>query len=257
MSERVSTGRVTGKVAIITGAAGAIGSATARQMVDQGARVVLADRNAEGLSRLCAELGQDALGHECDIAQESSAQELTELARSRFGRLDVIHSNAVFTYESDKTTTATPDEVWRAMFEVIVMATVWLCRHGIPLMRETGGGSIIATSSGAARTPTGSKVAYGTVKAALESLTRYTASMYGAEGIRCNAVSPGFVLTDSTRSIFDAAALERFKAGSAAGRLCLPEDIADVVVFLASDAARYVSGQLIPVNGGGAKPFAW
>lgn len=251
------TGRVSGKVAIITGAAGAIGAATARLMVAEGAQVVLADRNAEGVSTLSPELGDSAAALACDITEESSAARLVELARTRFGRLDAIHSNAVFTYPSDTTTTATPDEAWRGMFEVIVMATVWLCRHGIPVMRENGGGSIITTSSGAARTPTGSKVAYGTVKAALESLTRYTASMYGTEGIRCNTVSPGFVLTDSTRAIFDADALARFDAGSAAGRLCLPDDIAEVVVFLASDAARYVSGQLIPVNGGGPKPMKW
>jgi NAD(P)-dependent dehydrogenase (short-subunit alcohol dehydrogenase family) len=143
------------------------------------------------------------------------------------------------------------------MFEVVVMAAVYGCRHAIPPMIETGGGSIINTSSGAASSATGSKIAYGTAKGALETFTLYTASMYGAEGVRCNAVAPGFVLTEGTRALFDDGGIERFAAQAAAGRLCQPDDIAEVVVFLASDAARYMSGQVLTVNGGGSRAQAW
>jgi NAD(P)-dependent dehydrogenase (short-subunit alcohol dehydrogenase family) len=147
--------------------------------------------------------------------------------------------------------------VWLDTFRVIVMAATYGCRHAIPAMLETGGGSIVNTSSGAARHATGSRIAYGSCKAALETFTMYTATIHGAQGIRCNAVAPGFVLTEGTKELFDDARLDAFAAGAVAGRVCMPEDIADVVVFLASDAARYVSGQTIVVNGGGARALAW
>jgi NAD(P)-dependent dehydrogenase (short-subunit alcohol dehydrogenase family) len=88
-------------------------------------------------------------------------------------------------------------------------------------------------------------------------MSLYTASIFGQKGIRSNVVSPGFVLTEGTREIFDERKLKAFEAIAVAGRVCLPEDVADVVVFLASDAARYVSGQVVTVNGGGVKVMAW
>ena len=112
-------------------------------------------------------------------------------------------------------------------------------------------------SSGAARAATGSKIAYGTMKAALETLSLYTAATFGVGGIRSNVVAPGFVLTDGTRELFDEAGIERFAAGAAAGRLCRPEDVAEVVVFLGSDEACYVSGEVVRVNGGGSRVTAW
>jgi len=163
----------------------------------------------------------------------------------------------VYASPDDTDTVGTPDHVWLEMHAVVVMAAVYGCRHAIPAMIETGGGSIVSTSSGAARSATGSKIAYGTAKAGLETLSLYTASMFGHQGIRSNVVAPGFVLTEGTREIFDDAQLQAFGDTSAAGRVCLPEDIADVVVFLASDEARYVSGQVVPVTGGGMRAMAW
>ena len=95
------------------------------------------------------------------------------------------------------------------------------------------------------------------MKAALETLSLYTAASFGIDGIRSNVVAPGFVLTAGTRELFDEAGIERFAAGAAAGRLCVPEDVAEVVVFLASEEARYVSGEVIRVNGGGSRVTPW
>jgi NAD(P)-dependent dehydrogenase (short-subunit alcohol dehydrogenase family) len=202
-------------------------------------------------------LGSSAVGLVGDVRAENAVASLVATALERFGRLDVLHNNAVAALPDDTDVATTPDEAWRRMFDVVVMAAVYGCRHAIPAMQRGGGGSIVNMSSGAAHAATGSKIAYGTMKAALETLSLYTAASFGVEGIRSNVVAPGFVLTDGTRELFDEAGIERFASGAAAGRLCVPEDVAEVVVFLASDEARYVSGEVLRVNGGGSRVTAW
>jgi NAD(P)-dependent dehydrogenase (short-subunit alcohol dehydrogenase family) len=251
------TGRLDGKVAIVTGAAQGIGAATARLMVAEGASVVLADLDEPGVQRIADALGDQAVAHGADVMVEDDVAALVQTAITKFGRLDALHNNAVTSWATDTDAVGTPDSVWLDTFQVIVMAAAYGCRHAIPVMLETGGGAIVNTSSGAARSPTGSRIAYGSCKAALETFTMYTATIHGPQGIRCNAVAPGFVLTEGTRELFDDARLDAFANGAAAGRACAPEDIADVVVFLSSDEARYVSGQTIVVNGGGARALAW
>lgn len=251
------TGRLTGKVAIVTGGANGIGAATAKLMVAEGAQVLIADRNHEQAEALAGQLGSAAVAQRADVRREADIAALVDSAVTQFGRLDVLHNNAVAALDSDTDTVSTPDAAWREMFDVVIMAAVHGCRHAIPAMRRTGGGSIVNMSSGAARSATGSKIAYGTMKGGLETLSLYTANMYGVDGIRSNVVAPGFVLTDGTREIFDDAGIEKFASRSAAGRLCTPEDVAEVVVFLASDSSRYVSGHVVSVNGGGSRSVAW
>ena len=251
------SGRLNGKVAIVTGGANGIGAATATLMVAEGAQVVIGDVDDERAAALAEQLGTAAVSHHADVRKESDIATLVEAAIYRFGRLDVLHNNAVAALDADTDTVNTPDATWQEMFEVVIMAAVHGCRHAIPVMQRTGGGSIVNMSSGAARAATGSKIAYGTMKGGLETLSLYTANRYGVDGIRSNIVAPGFVLTDGTREIFDDASIERFASMSAAGRLCTPEDVAEVVVFLASDESRYVSGQVVSVNGGGSRSVAW
>lgn len=250
-------GRLQGKVAIVTGAAGGIGSATARRFVAEGASVVLGDLDAAGALRVAEELGPAAVAARADVTREADVQALVELALARFGRLDVLHNNAVTAFADDGDTLSTSNETWQATFEVVVLAAVYGCRHAIPAMLRTGGGSIVTMSSGAAHHPTGSRIAYGTCKAAIETLSAYTASMYGAQGIRSNVVSPGFVLTPATRALFDERQLAAFGESAAAGRVATPEDVAQVVVYLASPDAAYVSGQVVTVDGGGARGLKW
>jgi NAD(P)-dependent dehydrogenase (short-subunit alcohol dehydrogenase family) len=251
------TDRLAGKVAIVTGSARGIGAATARLMVAEGASVVLADLDAGGIDRVAAELGDRAVAQPTDVTLEADVAATVERAVSTFGRLDVLHNNAVAASAADTDAVGTPDDVWLATYRVIVMAAAYGCRHAIPAMVETGGGSIVNTSSGAAQGSSGNRIAYGSCKGALETFTKYAANLHGVQGIRCNAVAPGFVLTEGTKELFDDARLEQFAKAAAAGRVCTPEDIADVVVFLASDEARYVSGQVVTVNGGGTRVMTW
>jgi NAD(P)-dependent dehydrogenase (short-subunit alcohol dehydrogenase family) len=250
-------GRLKGKVAIVTGAAGGIGGATARLFVAEGASVVLGDLDGAGTSRVAEALGAAAVATSADVTRESDVAGLVSLALVKFGRLDILHNNAVTAYADDGDTVGTPNTVWQKTFEVVVMAAVYGCRHAIPAMLKTGGGSIVTMSSGAAHHPTGSRIAYGTCKAAIETLSTYTASMYGAQAIRSNVVSPGFVLTPATRGLFDEAQLAAFAATAAAGRVATAEDVAQVVAYLASDDAAYVSGQVVKVDGGGARGLKW
>lgn len=251
------TDRLNGKVAILTGAAGGIGSATARLFAAEGAALVLADLDEAGVKALAGELGAEAVAVAADVTQESAVKRLVETALARFGRLDVLHNNAVTAFAADTDPVETPNAIWQQTFEVVVMAAVYGCRHAIPAMRASGGGAIVTMSSGAAHHPTGSRIAYGTCKAAIETLSAYTASMFGAEGIRSNVVSPGFVLTPATRKLFDDAQLAAFASTAAAGRVATPEDVAQVVAYLASDDAAYVSGQVVTVDGGGTRGLRW
>ncbi|MFK7894756.1 MAG: SDR family NAD(P)-dependent oxidoreductase [Myxococcota bacterium] len=247
------TNRLSDKVAIVTGAASGIGAATTRRFISEGARVVLVDRETAGLDRAVAEHGNRVTGCPGDVSQESTIEAAVDAAIQNFGRLDVIHNNAAAAFDEDAGTATTPDFVWKGTFDLVVMAAIWSCRHGIPVMRRTGGGSIINMSTGAARVGIAARSAYAVSKGALESLTIHTATQYGVDGIRCNAVAPGFVLTETTAKYFDEAALTQFENSAASGRICRPEDVADVVAFLASDDSRYVSGQILTVDGGGSR----
>jgi NAD(P)-dependent dehydrogenase (short-subunit alcohol dehydrogenase family) len=249
--------RLAGKVAIVTGAGGGIGGATARLMVAEGARVVLADRIPESLEPIGAELGEAAVAQVADVSKEDDVSGLVDLARSRFGRLDVLHNNAAITHPEDLDGVTATNAAWQKTFEVVVMAAVWGCRYAIPLMAETDGGSIVNMSSLAASNATGSHLAYGSCKGAIQSFTKYIAAMHAPEGIRCNAVAPGFVLTPGIEQLFDSASRDAVAQRAALGRICMPDEIAEVVVFLASDAASYLSGEVVAVNGAGQRVEAW
>ncbi|MFN2538382.1 MAG: SDR family NAD(P)-dependent oxidoreductase [Mycobacteriales bacterium] len=249
--------RLDGKVAIITGGGAGIGAATAELMVAEGGRVVVADINRDTAEAVAERLGDAAVAVHADVRSESDVRRLVDTAMSTFGRLDVLHNNAVAMNNDDKDAVETADEVWHNAFDMVLMSAVWAARHGVPAMLQTGGGSIVNMSTEAVRAATGSKTAYSCLKAALETHSLYIAAQYGSQGVRSNVVSPGLVVTEMMKQVLAPELLEAMAQGAAAGRACLPDDVAEVVVFLASDAARYVSGQVIQVTGGGPRPHAW
>jgi NAD(P)-dependent dehydrogenase (short-subunit alcohol dehydrogenase family) len=243
-------GRLDGKVAIVTGAGSGVGEASARAMAREGASVVVADINASAAERVAAEL-PTAVVAEVDVSDEASVIRMIATAVGTFGGLDVLHSNA-----TDSETNATDTDIVNldmALFDRIVgvnLKGMFLgCKHAIPRMLERGGGSIVCTASIEGFVGRGVRASYGACKAGVVHLTKSVASQYGRQGIRCNAVAPGLVLTPAVVDMTPAqvAASNRIYPMP---RLCKPEDVANAALFLASDEAGYVNGATLMVDGG-------
>ena len=253
-------GKLDGKVAVITGGGAGIGRATALMMAAEGAAVLVADIDGDGAATTVAQIqaaGGTALAQVADVAVEQDVEASVSAAVASFGRLDVLHNNAAYSRDDDLDVVDTPNDAWQAMLGSVLMAAVYGCRYAIPHMVRDGGGSIINMSSGAARTPLGNHLAYGAAKGALEVLTTYTAATFGPDGVRCNAIAPGFVTTEKALELFSDEVLEGMRDRSAAGRLAVPDDVARLAVFLASEESSYISGQVIACNAGGARGTRW
>ena len=240
-----------GKHALVTGAAGGIGTSIVEKLRAQGAKVVVADRLTEGIAAE-AHLPGDLLdGPYCDG--------LAAAASAALGGLDIVINNAGVITRGPVTETSDAD--WELSMGVNVEAPFRICRAAIPLMAETGGGTIVNTAScWGGKAPGLNHAIYCMTKAAIASLTQCMGMDHAHQGIRINAVCPNEVNTPMLRSGFAKRgfdpdkAVEELGRSVPLGRIAEPEDIADVVLFLASDAARYMCGALVEVNGG--KPVA-
>ena len=241
-----------GKVAIVTGGAGGIGAAVSAELARCGASVVVADIVADAAEAVAINLradGRSAIGIATDISQEDAVRALVDETIREFGRIDIIDNNAVDSDEvwsRDRTVTDMDIDVWDAVFATNVRGPMLLCKHAIPHMIEHDqGGVILNTSSGASEFgQKDSLTAYASSKGALNSLTYYVAAQYGKHRIRCNAILCGVVLTDSLRRLMGVDAVEQLARVHRLGKPSTPEDIAEIVRFLVSDASDTVTGQL-------------
>jgi NAD(P)-dependent dehydrogenase (short-subunit alcohol dehydrogenase family) len=249
--------RLNGKVAIVTGGGGGIGGATARALAREGASVLVVDVNEEAATSVAQGIrGADgaAASFRADVSEEPEVEAAIAEVVKRFGRLDVLHNNAALTdsdfLSADTAVTELSLEVWERTLAVNLRSQMLMCKHAVPIMAEQGGGSIINMSSGASLKGDRTRTAYGVSKAGVNALTLYVATSHGKKGIRANTILPGLVITDAVRAHLKEEMLASLSKATLTPAVGQPDDIADVVVFLASDESRYITGQMLAVDGG-------
>jgi NAD(P)-dependent dehydrogenase (short-subunit alcohol dehydrogenase family) len=240
-----------GKTVVVTGGASGMGAASVRAFAAGGARVVVVDRNAAGAQALAAEIGGLALGG--DVSQSAFANEVVAAVLHNYGRLDVLVNAAGIIKRTDVIHTS--DEAWRQIFGVNVDGIFFMCRAALPHMVARRRGVIINFGSIWGDIGSAGVAAYCATKGAVHNLTRAMALDHARDGIRILAVCPGEVDTPMLASERAAPSTRDFLADLAdrtipVGRLAQPEEIARVVVFLASDDASYMTGALVNVDGG-------
>ncbi len=243
-------GALEGKVALITGAASGIGLATAQLFAREGAQVAMVDRNADGVHEAARELGASAAAISADVTDEASVESMVAACVDRFGRLDIAFNNA------GVAGVAPIHEHSLAHFQRVIdvcLTGVFLClkHEAQQLIAQGAGGSIINTASINATQATAGLAAYCSAKSGVTMLTKVSALELGPHGIRVNAVGPGHTKTPMTERARDVPGFDEAMIGATPlGRLGEPSDIAQMVLYLGSDASPWVSGQLFYVDGG-------
>jgi NAD(P)-dependent dehydrogenase (short-subunit alcohol dehydrogenase family) len=237
-------GRLDGKVCVITGASGGIGSASAAAFAREGARVV-------GVDLLAGAPGELSL--ECDVTDDDAVRAMYARVRDELGRIDVLFNNAGISPTDDGSVLDTSLEAWQRVQDVNLKSVFLCCKHGIPHLLEGGGGSVINTASfvatmGAAT----SQISYSASKGAVLSLSRELGVEFARRGVRVNALCPGPVDTPLLRELFakDPVAAARRLVHVPMGRFARAEEIAAAALFLASDESSYVNASTFLVDGG-------
>ena len=244
-------------MAIVTGGGGGIGGATARALARHGAAVAVVDVDRAKAARVVAAIdgaGGQAAAFHADVSQEGEVVAAVDAAVERFGRLDILHNNAALTdsdfLHADTAVTDLSLAVWEQTMAVNLRSQMLMCKHAVPHMVRGGGGSIVNMSSGASLKGDRTRTAYGVSKAGVNALTLDVATSHGKQGVRANTILPGLVITDAVRAHLNEATLAGLSKATLTPAVGQPDDIADVVVFLASDESRYITGQMIAVDGG-------
>ena len=240
-----------GKVTIVTGAASGIGRAAARLFHAAGAILTLVDRDEAGLRETADSIGGDVLLRTADISDAAAVQAAVAATLERRGRLDCAFNNAgVDSFEW--AVADLPDEEWRRVIEIDLTGVFFCMKHEIVAMRANGGGAIVNTSSGLGLVAVANQSAYIAAKHGVLGLTKAAALEYVKEGIRVNAVCPGIIRTPmAQRGIAGNPAVEEALAKiQPIGRLGEPEEVANAALFLLSDAASFITGESLAVDGG-------
>ena len=247
-------GRVDGKVALVTGGASGIGRATALTFAREGAKLIVADMNEEGghqTVHMITEQGGDAIFVRTDVSQTVEVQALISQAVATYGRLDCAHNNAGISGGGRALTAEYAEDMWHQVIAVNLTG-VWLCmRYEIPQMLSQGSGAIVNTASVAGLIGARGLAAYVASKHGVVGLTKTAALEYATQGIRVNCVCPGVIQTPMTeRGLSNPERRARIIASEPMGRVGTPEEIAEAVVWLCSNAASFVTGHTMTVDGG-------
>ncbi|MES2025591.1 MAG: SDR family NAD(P)-dependent oxidoreductase [Pseudomonadota bacterium] len=241
------------QVAIVTGGASGIGEATCRRLVAEGATAIIADRNMALAKKLAADIGNKAHAVEFDAADVVSIRALVDGTIEKHGRLDVLHNNAAIgspeVHARDTNAIDIDFETWDLVMAVNLKAYLAASKYALPHMIARGKGVIINSASAGGFSGDISRIAYNVSKTAIIGLTRQLATQHGHQGIRCNAVAPGLVLTPAARAVA-ADVIEVMARHTLTPEMGEPHDIAGLVCFLASDEARYITGQAYIIDGG-------
>ena len=243
-------GRLDGEVALVTGSTtSAIGVEIARLFAAEGASVVVTGRNAERGAAVVESCQGRATFVAADLSEADSPSHLVDATVERFGSLTVLINNAVNTGTKDGPVTDVSDDSWFRILAVDVVAIARLCRAAIPVMASAGRGSIVNISSRAGQRGSPGYAVYAASKGALDALTRSIAVDYARQGIRCNTVSPGYILSERRDADLSDERRQRLEAMHLT-RLGEPRDVAYAALYLASREAEFVTGILLPVDGG-------
>jgi NAD(P)-dependent dehydrogenase (short-subunit alcohol dehydrogenase family) len=243
-----------GKVALVTGASSGIGRASALTFARAGARVVVADvvvAGGEETVRLITAAGGEAIFVKADMAKAAEVEAMVNTAVAAFGRLDCAHNNAGIEGVT-ATTSDYPEDDWERVININLKG-VWLCmKYEIPQMLKQGGGAIVNTASGAGLAGVPRMPAYVASKHGVVGLTKTAALEYAKAGIRVNAVCPGVIQTPMVERVASSrpGMIEKMIAAEPIGRMGKPEEIAEAAVWLCSDAASFVTGHAMSVDGG-------
>ena len=241
-------GNLTGKVALVTGAASGIGRAITERFVADGAQVVAGDISQEGLDLLRTEFGDAVNTYLCDVTQEEDVANLAAFGISSFGHIDIVVANAgAGTYGL---ITELPLSEWKRIIDLCLTGVFLTLKHGGAVISD--GGSIINIASLNAIQPSRGMSAYCAAKAGVSMLTQVAAMELGPRGVRVNTIAPGLVETNATSGMFAVpVVIQEFVENATLSRFAQPDEIASVASFLASDESSYMSASFVSVDGGG------
>lgn len=250
-------GELQDRVALVTGGGSGIGRASALAMAAQGAGLVVVDRDLDAAAAVAAEVdpsGARVLPLDADVADPEALARVVEAGVERFGRIDAVHANAAVQWFGDALECTM--EEWERTLAVNLTGVLHLARAVIPEFRRVGGGALIATCSDCAIRTCNTAMAYTVAKTGLIGLIRSIAVDFGPDGVRANLVTPGVTDTPGLRRLYSLGGsdpedgIARAAALSPLGRIGTPDDLGEVVAFLASDRARFITGENVMVDGG-------